>query len=64
MHMLIPEICSKHISLLYIKASASHLFHVKSVATVMKWIIIRNYSYNKICDEHTVDMLLPLNTID
>jgi hypothetical protein len=30
----------------------------------MKRIIISNYSYNKICDEHTVDMLLPLNAID
>jgi hypothetical protein len=30
----------------------------------MKRIIISNYSYNKICDEHIVDMLLPLNTID
>ena len=40
------------------------LRHVKSVATVIKRIIISNYNYNKICDEHTVDMLLPLNTID
>jgi hypothetical protein len=38
--------------------------HVKSVATVTKRIIISNYSYNKICDEHTGDMLFPLNTID
>jgi hypothetical protein len=30
----------------------------------MKRIIITNYSYNKICDEHTIEMLLPSNTID
>jgi hypothetical protein len=40
------------------------LAHVPSVATVMEKIIISNYSYKKICDEHTVDILLPLNTID
>jgi hypothetical protein len=40
------------------------LVHIPSVATIMKRIIISNYSYNNICDEHTVDMLLPLNTID
>jgi hypothetical protein len=39
-------------------------FRVISVVTNTKRIVIRNYSYNKICDEHTVDMLLPLNTID
>jgi hypothetical protein len=33
------------------------LIHVLFVSTVMEWIIISNYSYNKICDEHTVDML-------
>jgi hypothetical protein len=37
---------------------------VPYVATILKRIIIRNNSYNKICFEHTVDMLLPLNTID
>jgi hypothetical protein len=31
---------------------------------VMKMIIINNYSYINICDGHTVDMLLPLNTIE
>jgi hypothetical protein len=30
----------------------------------MNRIIISNYSYNKIYDEQTVYMLLPLNTID
>jgi hypothetical protein len=25
---------------------------------------LSNYSYNKICEEHTVDMLLHSNTID
>jgi membrane-associated PAP2 superfamily phosphatase len=40
------------------------LVHIIFVATVSKRIIIDNYSYNKIYDEHTVDMLLPLNTIE
>jgi hypothetical protein len=40
------------------------LIHVPSVVTVTKRIIISKYSYNKLCNEHTVDMLLPLNTID
>jgi hypothetical protein len=40
------------------------LAHVPYVATVTERIIISNYSYNKICDEDTIDMLLPLNTID
>jgi hypothetical protein len=40
------------------------LAHVPSVATITERIIISNYCYNKICDEHMVDMLLPLNTID
>jgi hypothetical protein len=39
------------------------LVHVASVVTVMKKIINSNYSYNKMYDEHTVDMLLPLNAI-
>jgi hypothetical protein len=42
----------------------STLAHAPSVATVTERVIISNYSYNRICDEHTVDMLLPLNTID
>jgi hypothetical protein len=33
------------------------LTHVPFVATVTERIIISNYSYNKICDEHMVDML-------
>jgi hypothetical protein len=33
------------------------LAHVPSIATVTERIIISNYSYNKICDEHTVYML-------
>jgi hypothetical protein len=40
------------------------LAHVPFVATVMERIIISNYSYNKICDEHTIDMLLSLNIIN
>jgi hypothetical protein len=31
--------------------------HVPFVPTVMEGIIFSNYSYNKICDEHMVDML-------
>jgi hypothetical protein len=34
------------------------LAHVSFVPTITERIIISNYSYNKICDEHTVDMLL------
>jgi hypothetical protein len=30
------------------------LAHVPYVATVTKKIIISNYNYNKICDEHTL----------
>jgi hypothetical protein len=33
------------------------LAHVPSVATITKRIIISNYSYNKMYDEHMVDML-------
>jgi hypothetical protein len=33
------------------------LAHILFVPTVMEGIIISNYNYNKICDEHTVDML-------
>jgi hypothetical protein len=31
--------------------------HIPFVSTIKEMIIISNYSYNKICDEHTVDML-------
>jgi hypothetical protein len=33
------------------------LAHITFVHTILERIIISNYSYNKICDEHTVDML-------
>jgi hypothetical protein len=33
------------------------LAHVPFVQTIMERIIISNYSYNEICDEHTIDML-------
>jgi hypothetical protein len=33
------------------------LTHIPFVCTVTERIIISNHSYNKICDEHTVDML-------
>jgi hypothetical protein len=35
----------------------STLTHIPFVPTIMERIIISNYSYNKIYDEHTVDML-------
>jgi hypothetical protein len=40
------------------------LAHIPSMTIVTKRIIISNYSYNKICEQHTIDMLLPLYTID
>jgi hypothetical protein len=33
------------------------LAHVPFAPTVTERIILSNYSYNKICDEHMVDML-------
>jgi hypothetical protein len=57
MHMLILEICNEHASHLYVLESVVTLAHVPFVATVTKMISISNYSYNKICDEHTVHML-------
>jgi hypothetical protein len=57
MYMLIPEICSKYASHLYVLESVATLAHVPFVPTITEKIIISNYSYNKICDEHTVDML-------
>jgi hypothetical protein len=33
------------------------LAHMTFVPSVTEMIIISNYNYNKICDEHTVDML-------
>jgi hypothetical protein len=33
------------------------LAHVPFVPTVIERIIISNYTYNKICDEHTGDIL-------
>jgi hypothetical protein len=63
-YMLISEICIEHASILYILASASQHFPRKICSHYYKRIIISNYSYKKICDEHMVDMLLPLNTID
>jgi hypothetical protein len=33
------------------------LAHIQFVPTITERIIISNYSYNKICDKHTVDML-------
>jgi hypothetical protein len=57
MYMLIPKICSEHVSLLYVLESAAHLGSHTICMHCYKKIIISNYSYNKICDEHTVDML-------
>jgi hypothetical protein len=40
------------------------LTHVPFVPNVMERIIFSNYSYNRICDEHTIDCCLPFDTID
>jgi hypothetical protein len=58
MYMLISEICSNHVSHLYVLESAAHLDSRIICTHYYEKIIISNYSYNKICDEHTVDMLL------
>jgi hypothetical protein len=57
MYMLISEICSNmHLIFMFWRVLPT-LAHVPFVPTVTERIIISNYSYNKICDEHTVDML-------
>jgi hypothetical protein len=57
-YMLIPEICSEHASLLYVLESATHLgSHTIYTHSYRKEIIISNYSYNKIYDEHMIDIL-------
>jgi hypothetical protein len=58
-YMLIQKICSEHASHLYVLESAATLAHVPFVAIVLERIIISNYSYNNICDEHMIDMLFP-----
>jgi hypothetical protein len=58
--MLIPKICSEHASLLYVLESAAHLGHILFARTITERIIISNYSYDKICDEHMVDMLFTI----
>jgi hypothetical protein len=57
MFMLIPEICSEHASLFMFWRVPPTLANIPFVHTITKRIIISNYSYNKICDEHTVHML-------
>jgi hypothetical protein len=57
MYMLIIEIYSEHASLLHFMRVPPALAHIPFVPTVTKRIFISNYSYNKICDEHIVDML-------
>jgi hypothetical protein len=57
MYMLIPKICSEHASLLYFWRVLPTLAHILFVHTVIERSIISNYSYNKICNEHVVDML-------
>jgi hypothetical protein len=57
MYMLILKICSQHASHVYVLESVPTLAHIPSVVTITERIIISNYSYNKICDEHMVDML-------
>jgi hypothetical protein len=39
------------------------LVHVPFVHTVTERIIIANYNYNKICDEHTVDTFFTFESI-
>jgi hypothetical protein len=57
MYMLVPKICREHASHLYVLESVATLARVPFVATITKRMIICDYSYNKICDEHTIDML-------
>jgi hypothetical protein len=59
MYLLITEIKSvanMHLIFMFWRVCPT-LTHVPSISTIMKRIIISNYSYNKICDEHMVDML-------
>jgi hypothetical protein len=64
MYILIPEICSEQPCHLYVVDCGSDRGISKICSHYYKRIIISNYSYNKFCDEYTVDMLLHLNTID
>jgi hypothetical protein len=58
MYMLIPEFCSANVHLIFMFWRVlPTLAHVPLVPNVMERIIISNYSYNKICDEHMIDML-------
>jgi hypothetical protein len=57
MYMLIPEICSEHAPLFMFWRVPPTLAHIPFVPTITERITISNYSYNKICDEHTIDML-------
>jgi hypothetical protein len=57
------SISNTHLFLLFWQVLPT-LVHIPFVAPVIKRIIISNYSYNKICDENTVDILLCLNPID
>jgi hypothetical protein len=52
-----------HIFFMFWRVSPT-LAHIPFVRIVTERIIISNYSYNKIYDKHTVDMLFTLNTID
>jgi hypothetical protein len=62
--MVIPGICSEHAWHLYILIVDPTLGHVQFVTTGTKKITFSTYSYNKIYDEQSVDMLLPLDTIN
>jgi hypothetical protein len=56
MYMLIPEISSEHASLMFWRVPPT-LAHIPFICTITERIIISNYSYNKICDEHMIDIL-------
>jgi hypothetical protein len=57
MYMLIGKsVANVHLFFMFWRVSST-LVHIPFMRNVTKIIIISNYSYNKICDEHTVDML-------
>jgi hypothetical protein len=57
MYMLILEsVANMHLFFMFWRVSPT-LAHIPFVCTVTERMIISNYSYNKICDEHMSDML-------
>jgi hypothetical protein len=63
-YMVIPGIYSEHAWRLYILDCGSHLGTHTICNHYYKKIMISTYSYNKIYDEHTMAMLLPLDAIN